>query len=176
MANKNYFLVAKSPNAVYHKPINTLRHQLTHVKDHTHPLQQCGAIYHVQCNDCPHNYIGETARPLQTRLQEHQSRPSSAIYEHIHATGHSITPEDTKILTTEPHTTKRKVKEAIHIKMRRPSLNRDSGSDLPSVYTPVLTSAHTVYAPPSLDQVGQPPTTAEHQAEEGRLTLPKYSN
>ena len=124
----------------YRRPFNSLRQQLTHVKDKTHTLKKCGVVYHVQCDKCPADYIGETARPLDTRLKEHQSRSNSAIYEHCDNTGHCITPDTTKVLVSEDHQMKRKVREAIEIKRRQPTLNRDGGLELPPVYNAILPS------------------------------------
>ncbi|KAH3896441.1 hypothetical protein DPMN_020618 [Dreissena polymorpha] len=50
-------------------------------------------------------------------------------------TCHKIDPNKTKVLTSEEHLWKRKVKEAIEIKQRRPSLNRDEGLELPRRWT-----------------------------------------
>ena len=114
----------------------------THDRDKMDPLKRCHVVYQVGCQDCASTYIGETARPLATRLQEHQNRSTSAIHEHLQATGHSFSPQETKILSTEPFLTKRKVKEAIEIKTRRPSLNRDQGFELPPIYNQILTTVH----------------------------------
>ena len=135
---------------MYHKPVNSLRNQLTHVKDPTPTLQQCGVIYQVDCSHCNETYIGETARPLDTRLKEHKTRTTSAVYEHTQTTGHSFTSQDTKVIGSESHYTKRKVREAIEIKTRRPSLNRDTGLDLPPVYDTVLQVRRTHELHPSL--------------------------
>ena len=128
---------------IFHKPYNTIRQQVTHVKDRTDKMKMCGVIYQVKCQKCDKDYVGETARRLDTRMKEHVSRASSAIYEHCHTTGHTINPEDTKVLSSEEHFWKRKVKEAIEIKQRRPRLNRDEGLELPRVYDGLLVSRDT---------------------------------
>ena len=110
------------------------------VKDKTEKLKKCGVIYHIKCENCQNDYIGETARTLGTRLKEHVTRSSSAVHEHCDNTGHNIEADNTTILTSEDSNIKRKVKEAILIKQRRPSLNRDEGLELPPVYTPLLES------------------------------------
>ena len=61
----------------YRKPFTNLRQQLSHTKDKTPTLQQCGMIYHVKYKDCDHDYVGEMARALGTILKEHQA--SSAV-------------------------------------------------------------------------------------------------
>lgn len=122
--------------AVYHKPFNSIRSQLVKPKDRTATEKQCGVVYHIKCNDCDNTYVGETARSLGTRMKEHQSRSvnNSAVKEHCHNAGHSFTMENVKILGKESHDIKRKVKEAIQIKRKKPSLNRDGGLELPPVY------------------------------------------
>jgi hypothetical protein len=75
---------------------------------------------------------------LHKRLREHQTRTQSAVYEHIEGNNHTLDLESTRVLDTELNPFKRKIKEALHIKARRSSLNRDSGVDLPSIYDLVL--------------------------------------
>ena len=57
---------------VAHRPITTLRHLLTNVKDKDEPNNRQGAIYKIECSDCQASYIGETGRNLNTRLTEHK--------------------------------------------------------------------------------------------------------
>ena len=133
---------------IYHKPYNTVRQQVTRVRDRTDKMKKCGVIYHIKCDSCEGDYVGETARQLNIRLKEprilslkeHMSRSSSAIYEHCEREGHKIRSENTKVLMSEDNFWKRKVKEAVEIRQRRPSLNRDEGLELPRVYDSLLTS------------------------------------
>ena len=74
------------------------------------------------------------------RFKEHQLRLSSAFHEHLLASGHSISLSDTAVLDSESNFTKRKVKEAIEIRARHPSLNRDLGYDLPPIYNSLINS------------------------------------
>ncbi|KAL9986803.1 hypothetical protein ACROYT_G001002 [Oculina patagonica] len=122
-----------------HKPVNSLRSQLVHVKDKTSNLKKCGTVYQVQCEQCNKEYVGETSRLLETRMKEHQSRNSSAIHEHCRLEGHSVDTSKTKVLATEINTFKRRVKEAIEIKLRKPLLNRDNGFELAPIYDRILT-------------------------------------
>ena len=57
-------------------------------------------------------------------------------------TGHVVTTkpllESIKIIDSEPKVRHRKIKEAINIMVRKPSLNRNDGTDLPELYLPLL--------------------------------------
>ena len=102
-----------------------------------------GPVYHISCEDCEASYIGETERSLKARFQEHR-RPSSSTSEvskHLHTEqpGHSVQLDKVKILDVEPRWFERGVKEAIHIKVNKPTLNRDGGRyQLPSVWDNLL--------------------------------------
>ncbi|KAH3697654.1 hypothetical protein DPMN_085159 [Dreissena polymorpha] len=83
-------------------------------------MKKCGVIYHVQYEDCENDYEGETPRQLDNRLKEHITQTSSVMYEQSKQTRYKINPNNSKVLTSEEHLWKRKVKEAIEIKQRRP--------------------------------------------------------
>ena len=53
---------------VAHRPITTLRHLRTNVKDKDEPNNRQGAVYKINCSDGQASYIGETGRNLKTRL------------------------------------------------------------------------------------------------------------
>ena len=133
----------KFKTKVYHKPINTIRSQLVHPKDKTTIDKKCAVIYHIDCDVCDEEYVGETARALQNRVKEHTStRRSSltAVGEHCKETGHTISWDNIQVLATETNTSRRKIREALEIAERSPSLNRDIGAyELPAVYRPLLT-------------------------------------
>ena len=77
--------------------------------------------------------IGETGRPMQERIKEHDRdtrlvrTQTSAISEHTHETGHYPIWNEVKFTDWDPHWYTRKVKEAIHIKIHPNNINRDSG-------------------------------------------------
>ena len=48
-----------------HKPFNSLRSQLFYVKDKTENLKKCGTVYHLHCEQCDKDYVGETSRLLK---------------------------------------------------------------------------------------------------------------
>ena len=58
---------------VVHKPITTLRHLLTNVKNKDRLEDRQGAVlYKIKCCDCQATYICETGRNLSTWLIEHK--------------------------------------------------------------------------------------------------------
>ena len=109
----------------YHKPFNTLRSILLHPKDKTPDLKKCGVIYQLQCPQCPEQYVGETGRTLETRLKEHfkLASPRTAVGEHEHP----ISQDNVKVIAREDHTLRRKIRESVEIRTRRPAINRDQG-------------------------------------------------
>jgi len=123
---------------IVHKPVNSLRSQLIHVKDKTENLKKCGTVYHIHCNQCNKQYVGETSRVLETRIKEHLSRDSSAVHKHCQLTGHSVDSSKTKVRATESNAFKRRIREAIEIRLRKPSLNRDNVFELANIFSTIL--------------------------------------
>ena len=119
--------------------------QLGRVKDKTENLKKCGTVYHIHCEQCDKDYVGETSRSLETRVKEHLSRNSSAVHEHCMLMGHSVDSSKTKVLATESKTFKRRIREAIEIRLRNPSLNRDNGFELARIYDTILAPLRSVY-------------------------------
>ena len=128
---------------IIHKPTNTIRQLLVSPKDKTKDGDKCGVIYSVGCGDCDKSYIGETARAFNIRLKEHRRTNCeppvlTGVGEHLKLTGHTITDEKTKILAREDEYFRRKIREAVEIRVAKPVLNKDQGYDLPPIYNPVL--------------------------------------
>ena len=128
-------------------------------------LDKCavsGAIYMIPCADCPATYIGESGRPLSTRLKEHQkavaelSEHHSAVAEHVVYTGHEIDWEAVSILDKEPWQQQRKILEAIHIRRERPSMNRDQGCEIAPVFDPLFPPTTTRAATSATNVAGGP--------------------
>ncbi len=103
-----------------------------HTKPHTTiskllaPEGKCGVIYHLTCQDCYAQYVGETERALKHRLKEH-SRDSSPVGHHMGFHQHKLDTDNIKILDRESRWFQRGVREALQIRSRSPSLNRDRG-------------------------------------------------
>ena len=133
------------------KPTQTLRQLLVAPKDKTEKKDVAGPVYYIPCQGkthrgpCKESYIGETERSLKTRFLEHRrpSSTSSEVSQHIdiESPGHHVDLNQVKILDREPRSFERGVKEAIYIRVNKPSLNKDRGRyKLPRVFDPILES------------------------------------
>ena len=101
--------------------------------DCTHTKRICkikGAIYEIECAGCREKYIGETGRCLVDRIKEHladlryyenRSGPWAVHRRENHA-GNDIT-VTVKVRAVERNLQERKVKEALLIKLEKPSVN-----------------------------------------------------
>ena len=75
--------------------------------------------------------VGETARTARVRLAEHHSHARyghlnmSAVAEHALCEGHDIDWKSAKILDREKKRRSRQVKEALWIKQKKTTLNKD---------------------------------------------------
>ena len=80
---------------VAQKPFLTLNHIFAKPKDSVQKEQKSDAIYSIPCNDCNHEYIGQTKRQFGTRLKGHQKavslskKDNSALSEHTCQTNHT---------------------------------------------------------------------------------------
>ena len=83
--------------------------------------------------ECSLTYIGETGRMLATRMKDHLNlrNPLTAVGEHCAHEHHTITKDSVRVLAREDGWLKRKVREAIEIKIGQPAMNRDQGYELP---------------------------------------------
>ena len=77
------------------KSETTLRSQLVRPKDAVDPAKQDGVVYRIPC-ECGKVYIGETGRPMQDRVKEHDRdirlapTKTSAVSEHAHNTANKL--------------------------------------------------------------------------------------
>ncbi|XP_071344169.1 uncharacterized protein [Trachinotus anak] len=132
---------------VYFKPSNTLRQRLVHPKDRTPHTRKSNLVYAVQCNEeCKDLYIGETKQPLHKRMAQHRRANSSsldsAVHLHLKEKAHSFEESKVHILDREDRWFERGVKEAIYVKVEKPSLNRGGGlrHHLSPIYNAALSS------------------------------------
>ena len=95
-------------------------------------LAECSLSFTYVC-------VGETKRTLSQRFKEHTNLDKpTGVGDHCRATGHSVSMKNTKVLTRESNWHKRKVKEAIDIKHRAPTMNRNQGHHLPAIYNQII--------------------------------------
>ena len=142
------------------KPHCTIKNVLVHPKDKIEQMRTSSVVYSVPCKDCNEVYIGQTGRPLGNRIGEHKKEVEdiqntirtrqdrkdlennifkSAITDHAVHKNHSIDWHSVSIKDRENNSTRRIIKESIHISTQQASMNRDSGGyKLPSVYLQVL--------------------------------------
>ena len=96
----------------------------------------------VQCKGCDDFCIGETAIPFGMRFKEHVAitRASTRVVgDHLKLSGrHTFDMSSFSILTGEEDMFKRRVREAIEIFCRAPTLSRDADCEFSAIYRDVL--------------------------------------
>ena len=91
------------------KSDTTLRNHLVRPKDPVPPGRRDGVVYRIPCGECDAVYIGETGRPVQERMKEHERDvrlarcQTSAVAEHANATTHGPSWNDVKCIDRDPH-------------------------------------------------------------------------
>ena len=123
------------------KPHFTIGNLFPKPKDPVPKAQVRAPIYKIPCDDCEKSYIGETKRQYATRESEHKKAvknfeiKKSALAEHCHITGHSISWDSAEILRTCSKWYERRILEAWEINVcGEKAINRDDGLKLPHEY------------------------------------------
>ena len=89
-------------------------------------------------------YVGETVHRIETRIAEHKEACSrgelekSAIAEHAWQNQHSIEWDGTRIVDRASGRMELVLKEALHIGLLQPGLNRDIGTELPGCWVSII--------------------------------------
>ncbi len=135
------WLIRNTGVAAHARPHNTIRSLLVAPKDKDKAEDKCGVVYNLSCSDCDAEYVGETERALKQRLKEHV-KDSSPVGHHMGFHKHKLDAENIKIVDRESRWFQRGVREALHIRSRSPSLNRDRGRQNipPPVYNTLVQS------------------------------------
>ena len=113
-----------------------------HPKDPIADAQKTNIIYHWKCpaHSYTAEYIGETIRSLRERVSDHKTQTTSAIRNHHISTKHPKA--EIKVFTIidrESNILHHQAKEALHICIKDPSLNRNiSKVRIPSVFNKLL--------------------------------------
>ena len=98
----------------------TLRSQLSRVKERLPTMMRSSVVYKIPCT-CGKVYIGETTKRLETRVREHQNAcrsrefDKSAIAEHAWTDHHPILWDDISVLDRASRWRELLIKEALHI-------------------------------------------------------------
>ena len=128
------------------KPIYTIGRILPSPKVPLTLEEKSCLVYQVPCFDCDFVYIGQTKWYLKSRLAEHnlairnQEPEKSALCGHSIQFDHLIDWNNSKVLKTEAHYSKRLTSETWFINSQPHVLNRADGDSLPRVYRRLITS------------------------------------
>ena len=101
--------------------------------------QQSRVVYRANCWDCNGFYIGKTKRRLHDRKTEHfkalaKDDNTSAIADHVKATGHNIKWDHFDILAKGKTDYHCKIKETFFIQELEPAFNVNVGSEKLMLY------------------------------------------
>ena len=114
----------------------TLRSLHTRVKGPQKHVDK-GVVYQIPCMECDEVYIGETGRPLKTRITEHKRAVSTegvrnANAVHCMRTSHFMDWDVGTVVDRTSRWRERRIKERVHIRKRK-TFNMDSGFPLSPV-------------------------------------------
>jgi predicted GIY-YIG superfamily endonuclease len=91
--------------------------------------QETLVVYHIKCKNCNANYIGKTLRNINKRISEHQTR-DTAISRHAEEHNHEFDFENVEIIDKADNNRQLELKEMLHIRKHRPTLNTQENSEL----------------------------------------------
>ena len=130
---------------------DTLKKRLTHLKPKGEGKDK-NLVYKIPCH-CGANYVGETGRQLQVRVNEHRrnwekmkrdkeeekdtENISSLLAIHAVEKEHQIKWEEVKILASEVNMKKRKIHEAAAIYLEEEVISQPS-FEIPRIWRPVI--------------------------------------
>ena len=155
----------------------SIRECLVKPKDQLAPTEKTGVVYVGACagangQPCTGLYVGETARTLRSRVDEHFSTAlrcpgqcKSSVMQHARDNDHHFRKSDFEVIGTEDDWFRRGVKESIYIRALSPSINENPGRHfLPPNYDPILEK-----------NIKKPPAAAVHDPnlEEILSTAPR---
>ena len=142
LSEQYWHTLAKYKVSVFFKDTSTIKAFLIHPKDPIPDAQKTDIIYRSKCpaNNCTAEYIGENNRSLKERVSDHRNQTTSAIRNHHISTKHPKAElKDFTIIDRDCNTLHHQAKEALHIHIKDPLLNRNIGKvRIPSVLNKIL--------------------------------------
>ena len=134
--------LAKCKTRVFLKSTSAIKSLLMHPKHPISDAQKTDIIYHRKwpAHDCTAEYIGETNTYLKERVSHHRNQTISCIRNHHVSTNQTKAElKDFTIIDRDSNTLHSQAKEALHICIKDPSLNRNIGKiRIPSVFNKLL--------------------------------------
>ena len=96
----------------------------------TDPSKLSMVVYHLKCKNCNADYIGQTKRICDVRMNDHQTDKNSHVYEHHSKPGHEIDFENVEILDRADTIRKLEYKEMLYIRKLKPTINKQTEGEL----------------------------------------------
>nr|VZI53306.1 unnamed protein product [Spirometra erinaceieuropaei] len=123
---------------IAHKPEATIRRLVMRPKTPLSQGETANVVYRIPCSSCETNYVGETGKRLQSRMDEHaravrRMDQLSLVAEHCAAFGHAFAFQDAEVLGQGSDQTARETLEA----WRNTTISVNRCVTLPAAY-PVL--------------------------------------
>jgi hypothetical protein len=125
-----------------HSSKETLGKSLRKVKP-IRPMESTkNIIYEIPCKECEGSYIGESLRQLGKRVEEHKKAvqtcdQNNGIAKHSWEKSHQMAWTDVKILDKEANWHKRKIKEALYMRLNKKAFSEPS-ANTSSIWLPLL--------------------------------------
>ena len=145
--------LAKYRVRVFFKGTSTIKSSLMHPKDPIPDAQKTDIIYYWKCpaDTCTAEYISETNGSLKERVSDHRIQTTTTIRNHhISKKCPKAELKDFRIIDRERNTLHHLAKEALHIHIKHPSLNRNIGKvRIPSVFNKLLKPSRQLELPHS---------------------------
>ncbi|XP_045477888.1 uncharacterized protein LOC123683035 [Harmonia axyridis] len=140
---------------------NTVRANLTKVKPDNENQRTKNCIYEIPC-ECGRSYIGETKRPLDTRVKEHQKlarlgeTEKSRLVQHAWDEEHRIKWDEASIISKEERSKRRKLKEAAFMAITPNPISMPS-LEIKEVWAPIIRSDLRKLNPVQVGSTSTPP-------------------
>ena len=94
------------------------------------PFKDNVTVYHLKCKNCKADYIGQTRRICDVRMNDHQNDKNSHVFEHHNIPGHEIDFENVEILDRADTVRKLEYKEMLYIRKHKPTIKKQTEGEL----------------------------------------------